>query len=68
MLVSATVGLAALRSKPVAGPPAPGRTSHGFTVFEGGRRARTRGRRSHGTFMERMEQRWQRRRGDAAGW
>src|SRR4051794_28171402 len=68
MLGSATVGLAALRSKPVAGPPAPGRTSHGFTVFEGGRRGRTRARRQHGTFMERMEQRWQRRRGDAGGW
>ena len=65
MLGSATVGLAALRSKP-APHPAASHPSHGFTVFEGGRRGRT--RRHHGSFMERMEQRWQRRREGNAGW
>jgi hypothetical protein len=65
MLGSATVGLAALRSKPVS-QVSPSHPSHGFTVFEGGRRGRT--RRSGGSFMDRMEQRWQRRRDGNAGW
>ena len=68
MLGSATVGLAALRSKPVV-PPSAGHPSHGLTVFDGGRRGR--GRRHHGShasFMARMEQRWQRRRDGNAGW
>lgn len=65
MLGSATVGLAALRGKPAAVLPQVGHGSHGFTVFEGGRRSR--GRRPSGTFMARMEQRWQRRR-DSGGW
>jgi hypothetical protein len=65
MLGSATVGLAALRSKPVA-PSTAGHPSHGLTVFDGGRRGRS--RRDHATFMARMEQRWQRRRDGNAGW
>ena len=67
MLGSATVGLAAVRSKPAAHPSAshPSHPSHGFTVFEGGRRGRT--RRNRASFMDRMEQRWQRRRDDG-GW
>ena len=65
MLGSATIGVAAMRSKPVAHPSA-SHPSHGFTVFEGGRRGRT--RRQHASFMDRMEQRWQRRRNGNAGW
>ena len=65
MLGSATVGLAALRSKPVA-HTSPSHPSHGFTVFEGGRRGRS--RRTHASFMDRMEQRWQRRRDGNGGW
>ncbi|MDH2416713.1 DUF3040 domain-containing protein [Nocardioides sp. CER19] len=65
MLGSATVGLAALRSKPVVHTSL-SHPSHGFTVFDGGRRARN--RRSHASFMDRMEQRWQRRRDGNAGW
>jgi hypothetical protein len=64
MLGSATVGLAALRSKPVVHTSA-SHPSHGFTVFDGGRRSRN--RRNHGSFMARMEQRWQRRRSEG-GW
>jgi hypothetical protein len=68
MLGSATVGLAALRSKPVVHGSA-GHPSHGLTVFDGGRRGRGRSRRGgHGSFMARMEQRWQRRRDDRGGW
>jgi hypothetical protein len=68
MLGAATVGLAALRSKPVVQASA-GHPSHGLTVFEGGRRGRGRSRRQHGhgSFMDRMEQRWQRRR-EGGGW
>jgi hypothetical protein len=66
MLGSATVGLAALRSKPVAHHPSASHPSHGFTVFDGGRRNRS--RRNHASFMDRMEQRWQRRRDGNSGW
>jgi hypothetical protein len=68
MLGSATVGLAALRSKPVVADPSTSHPSHGFTVFEGGRRGRTRRSRNQASFMDRMEQRWQRRRDGNAGW
>lgn len=68
MLGSATVGLAALRSKPVVSHPSASHPSHGFTVFEGGRRGRSSRRRNHASFMDRMEQRWQRRRDGNAGW
>jgi hypothetical protein len=67
MLGSATMALSALRGQQQAGP-APEPTEHpsGFRVVEGGGRGR-RGRkaskqRSHGSFMERMEERWRRRR------
>lgn len=73
MLGSATVAVAALRGKPVAAPHLPGHhpsQGGGFTVIDGGRSGRPsrRQRRSHGSFMDRMERRWQRRRDDSGGW
>ena len=73
MLGSATVGVAALRGKPTSlMPHLPSHhPSHGLTVIDGGRRSR-RPRASHGgshgTFMQRMERRWQRRRDQSGGW
>ena len=73
MLVSATIGLTVLRGqRGVTGGEAArptGSTSRGgFTVIEGGRTSRPRRQRSssqkHGSFMERMEERWRRRRED----
>ena len=63
LLGAATVGLAAIRSKPVVQPSA-SHPSHGLTVFEGGRRGRTRSRRPHASFMDRMNDRWDRRNDD----
>lgn len=69
MLASATIGLAALRkpSTPAgaAGPRPTGRD--GFGVVDGGRSGSRRPRRSgrertSGSFMERLEERWRRRR------
>ena len=70
MLGSATVALTALRGQQAASAPADPRTamhpSRGFTVIEGGRPSRPRRQRrtsvGHGSFMERMEERWRRRR------
>ncbi len=75
MLVSATVALGALRGRQAAAAPGtgvdPGVSQHpsGFSVLEGGKRPRrTRGPRASsgpaasGSFMERMEERWRRRR------
>jgi hypothetical protein len=73
MLVSATIGLTVLRGqRGVTGGEAArptGSTSRGgFTVIEGGRTSRSRRQRNssskHGSFMERMEERWRRRRED----
>jgi len=73
MLVSATVGLTVLRGQrgvPAGEPARPtGSTSRGgFTVIEGGRTSRPRRQRGgsskQGSFMERMEERWRRRRED----
>ena len=73
MLVSATIGLTVLRGqRGVTGGEAAcptGSTSRGgFTVIEGGRTGRTRRQRNsspkHGSFMDRMEERWRRRRED----
>jgi hypothetical protein len=69
MLGSATFGLAALRSQrhvataPSEVPPTTAGTPN-FTLIHGSRRTRQpRGRtRSSGSFMERMEERWRRRR------
>jgi hypothetical protein len=72
MLASATVAITAMKGQQNANAPADPRSamhpSRGFTVIEGGRtkglrrpRRASTGRPS-GTFMERMEQRWRRRR------
>jgi hypothetical protein len=73
MLTSATVALSAIKGQAAAEPRATAQgTGHasGFSVIEGGKVGRTRRQRSHprssGTFMERMEQRWRRRR-DSGG-
>jgi Protein of unknown function (DUF3040) len=69
MLVSATIALAALRGHGAAAPADPrtaGHPSHGgFTVIDGGRFGRARRTRrsaSSHSFMERVEERWRRRR------
>jgi Protein of unknown function (DUF3040) len=74
MLGSATVALTAIRGQHAATAPADPRAamhpSRGFTVIDGGRTSRPRrqGRQrrassgSSGSFMERMEERWRRRR------
>ncbi len=73
MLGSATVALTAIRGQQHASAPVDPNTaahpSHGFTVIEGGRTGRMRRPRrtarssgSSGTFMERIEERWRRRR------
>lgn len=72
MLISATVALTALRSQN-APDPTPAPHSSGFSVVEGGRSSRLhrprRGRvPSSQSFMERMEERWRRRRDERGGW
>ena len=70
MLGSATVALTAMRSQQGgAVPPDPRAAAHpsrGFTVIDGGRTGRLRRPRratpTSGSFMERMEERWRRRR------
>ena len=70
MLASATMGITALRGQRAAGseeePAAdePG-DERKFTVIQGGgrgRKSRRTPRQRHGSFMERMEERWRRRR------
>ena len=73
MLGSATVALTAIRGQQQAAAPVDPNTamhpSRGFTVIDGGRAGRIRrprrtlrGSGSSGTFMERIEERWRRRR------
>jgi len=72
MLVSATVGLTVVRGQ--RGVPAEAQrqqggqapTRGGFTVIDGGRSGKTRRQRHQGgaSFMDRMEERWRRRRED----
>jgi len=70
MLASATVALSAMKGQQAAAAaPADPRSamhpSRGFTVIDGGRTHRPRRQRrtaSSGSFMERMEERWRRRR------
>jgi hypothetical protein len=70
MLASATVALSAMKGQQAAASaPADPRSamhpSRGFTVIDGGRTRPRRQRRttaSSGSFMERMEERWRRRR------
>ena len=64
MLGSATVGLSALKGQAAAESAPAAQHPSGFSVIDGGRKTssrRTR-RQSSGSFMERMEQRWRRRR------
>ena len=69
MLGSATVALAAMRGQQGRAPESrsTGRPAHGFTVIEGGRSGKTRRQRRSGTFMQRMEDRWRRRRDENGG-
>jgi len=72
MLGAATVGLTALRGRPLTGRPSAARSahpSHGFTVFDGGRSGRNqRSARYSGSFMQKVEARWRRRRDGGFGW
>lgn len=67
MLVSATILVTAFKA-PSKPEPAPFReTAQGFGVVDGGRRTRSprptrSGRTKNGSFMDRMEERWRRRR------
>ena len=76
MLGSATVALTALRGQQRPAAPAEPRAAdaplRGFTVIDGGRTAAARRPPPHrattsGSFMERMEERWRRRRERAGG-
>ncbi|WP_026145826.1 DUF3040 domain-containing protein [Nocardioides sp. Iso805N] len=76
MLAAATVGLTALRGRPLPFAAGHGNAHHSprgaqrFTVIDGGRSGRGNGRskaRSSGTFMQKVEARWRRRRG-GFGW
>jgi hypothetical protein len=77
MLGSATMALTALRGGSSSGGPTgqEGRTAEpagrgGFTLIEGGRSRRRSPRTRHdssGSFMERMEERWRRRRDERGG-
>lgn len=68
MLASATIGLTAMRGQRAGGhAPAPSsdEDTSNLTLLQGGRRdrrPRQQRQRSHGSFMERMEERWRRRR------
>ncbi len=76
MLGSATIAVAAVRGQQGASaePRSTGHPAHGFTVIDGGRSGRSgrirrpRRSRSGGSFMERMESRWRRRREENGGW
>ena len=76
MLGSATIAGAAVRGQQGASaePRSTGHPAHGFTVIDGGRSGRSgrirrpRRSRSGGSFMERMESRWRRRREENGGW
>lgn len=66
MLIAATVCATAIRGQRHASAdppaPAPGEGSHGFTLIQGGRKERRSRRQASGSFMERLEERWRRRR------
>lgn len=71
MLGSATVGLTAVRGRPLNLPghgPRGSHGSHGFTVIDGGRSTRGSRSRASGSFMDRVEARWRRRRDRGLGW
>ncbi len=67
MLVSAYVAVSAWRGQQASGaemaePVAGGDPTRGFSVIEGGRAQRGRRPKRSGTFTQRMEERWRRRR------
>jgi Protein of unknown function (DUF3040) len=72
MLASATIGLTAVRGQraagttPEAAPEPTPQEGRGFTVIQGGGRGRSKSRKprrpQRGSFTERMEERWRRRR------
>ena len=65
MLASAAVGVTAVRSPAMHSEPVRQTRHSGFGVVDGGRPSRPRRTRhadTHGSFMERMEERWRRRR------
>ncbi len=66
MLASATVGLTALRAQNTPDPQPRSTGRPGFGVVDGGRSSRRSARKqshgTHGSFMERVEERWRRRR------
>ena len=75
MLGSATIAVTALRGQQAAGsdPRSAGQSAHGFTVIDGGRsgrsgRSRRKRRVSSASFMDRMEDRWRRRREQNGGY
>ena len=71
MLASATVALGSVRGQQAGAETSVTDHSSGFTVIEGGRAGRTRRTRnrtgSSHSFMERMEERWRRRRDENNG-
>ncbi|MGZ5399001.1 MAG: DUF3040 domain-containing protein [Nocardioides sp.] len=71
MLASATIGLTALRGQRASGPTSASASDEGnLTLLQGGRRerrSRQQRQRSQGSFMERMEERWRRRRDGGGG-
>jgi hypothetical protein len=74
MLGCATLALTSLRGHSAQPEPRPGAEPSGkggFTLIEGGRTSRKRAPRmrgaSSGSFMERMEERWRRRRDEGSG-
>jgi hypothetical protein len=72
MLASATIGLTALRGHRSSGsaPAAPATDEAKLTLLQGGRRerrSRQPRQRHHGSFMERLEERWRRRRDGGGG-
>jgi hypothetical protein len=69
MLIAATVCATAVRSQrhgpPEPQAPVPGEGPHGFTLIHGsgrGRKSRRPQAQSSGSFMERLEERWRKRR------
>lgn len=71
MLATATVALGSMRGRQATGEPSGTEHASGFTVIQGGRRGRParqpKGRPSQSSFMERMEERWRRRREENGG-
>lgn len=67
MLASATIGLTAWRGRTAAASDPRTYGDADLPVIDGGRRFRGRKGPGSGSFLERMEERWQRRRNDSGG-